>query len=180
MNIGKTVGESNQAKKENKVLGKIIQEARENKNLTQKQLASIIGIAESTMGGIESGRRPPTPVIKRKICEVLEISNLINDNEVDSSLLNIVQETLCMFSINSNELNFIIDELKIRFGFDILELPTIEDELFEKNRKKLKSISEERQRYIQNVIRSYNDNYMLEIDCAQFRKNSIKANIFKV
>lgn len=32
MNIGKTVGESNQAKKENKVLGKIIQEAREIKN----------------------------------------------------------------------------------------------------------------------------------------------------
>ncbi len=30
---------------------------------------------------------------------------------------------------------------------------------------------------IQNVIKSYNDNYMLEIDCAQFRKNSIKANI---
>lgn len=157
MNIGKTVGESNQAKKENKVLGKIIQEARENKNLTQKQLASIIGIAESTMGGIESGRRPPTPVIKRKICEVLEISNLINDNEIDSSLLNIVQESLCMFSINSNELNFIIDELKIRFGFDILELPTIEDELFEKNRKKLKSISEERQKYIKLIIK-----YILE------------------
>lgn len=154
MNIGKAIGESNQAKKENKALGKIIQEARENKKLTQKQLASIIGIAESTMGGIESGRRPPTPVIKRKICEVLEISNLINDNEIDSSLLNIVQGTLCMFSINSNELNFIIDELKIRFGFDILEFPIIEDELFEKNRKKLKSISEERQIYIQSVIKN--------------------------
>ena len=30
---------------------------------------------------------------------------------------------------------------------------------------------------IQNVIKSYNDKYMLEIDCAEFRKNSIKANI---
>lgn len=116
------------------------------------------------MGGIESGRRPPTPVIKRKICEVLEIFNLINDNEIDSSLLNILQETLCMFSINSNELNFIIDELKMRFGFDILELPTIEDELFEKNRKKLKSISEERQKYIKAIIK-----YILETIYSLYR-----------
>ncbi len=154
MNIGKTIKESNLPKKENEELGKRIKEARKSKKLTQKQLALKIGIAESTMGGIESGRRPPTPIVKRKICEELNISNLLNDSSFDLVLFNMIQETLCMFILNKNELDFIIEELKIRFGFDILEIPIIEDEMFELNRKKLKSINKERQIYIKEVIKN--------------------------
>jgi len=174
MNSGKTVNASPQPKREDAELGKIIQKARKNKNLTQKQLASIIGIAESSMGGIESGRRPPTPVIKRKICDVLEISNLTGNSDFDFVLLNIIQETLCMFILNKNELNFIIEELKIRFGFDILEQPVIEDELFEKNKKKLKSISEERQKYINDVIK-----YVLETIYSLYKIGEKKRLFFQ-
>lgn len=51
-----------------------LKEIRENAGLTQKQLASLIGIGKSRYGHYEIGRRQLPVSIAKKIGEVLEIN----------------------------------------------------------------------------------------------------------
>ena len=164
------MGNSTEPKPANKKLGQIIKKKREEKKLTQKQLAQIIGVPEQTMAGMESGRRPPTPTMRRALCREFEIENLLSlDTDIDLSLLNLIQESLELFSLNENELDFIINELKVSFGFDIEHITIIED-TFEKQRKNLKSINNERQKYIKFVIQ-----YILDIIYSVYRVGQAKS-----
>lgn len=54
-------------------LGEKIREARKAKNLTQRQLADAIGVANSTISGYESGTREPDFFKFKKIVETLSI-----------------------------------------------------------------------------------------------------------
>lgn len=155
----------------NKILGQIIKSEREKKGITQKELAKKIGIQESTMGGIESGRRPPTPVIRRALCKEFKIENLlVYDTKIDLPVLNLIQESLELWQINENELEFIINELKVSFGFDTKNTAIIED-IVEKQKKNIKSINETRQNYIKVVIKN-----ILEIIYSIYKVGEAKYN----
>lgn len=57
-----------------KTIGEIIAEARENKNLSQRQLAKLAGINSSGISKIEAGERDPSPKILRKISKYIDIN----------------------------------------------------------------------------------------------------------
>lgn len=50
----------------NKEIGKRIKEVRNNKNISQVDLAKQIGVAKSTLAGYESGYRAPNYEILKK------------------------------------------------------------------------------------------------------------------
>lgn len=48
--------------------------ARVKKNLTQKQLAELVGVSSSTINRIETGNQIPKVDILLKLAEILEVS----------------------------------------------------------------------------------------------------------
>ena len=63
--------------------GKKIQRARKAKNLTQKQLAEILGLATGTVQQYELGKRQPPLKTVEKIADVLSVSpfDLVGDSD---------------------------------------------------------------------------------------------------
>lgn len=55
-------------------LGKQLRELRKKHNLTQKQLASYAGVAQSVVSNAESGEREPSLDSLEKFCKVFELS----------------------------------------------------------------------------------------------------------
>lgn len=70
-----------------KLLGKRIKELRKSKNLTQEQLAELIGIETSSLSGIESGRHfPSLPTLERISIQLqVELKNLFDYNHLKTS-----------------------------------------------------------------------------------------------
>jgi transcriptional regulator with XRE-family HTH domain len=56
-----------------KGIGKKIREARKKKNLTQEQLAEIIGVTSTYIGFVEQGQRVPSIKTADKISRALNI-----------------------------------------------------------------------------------------------------------
>jgi repressor LexA len=52
-----------------------IREARESANLTQKQLADMLGVPARTYGSYERGERDISTDVLKKVCEVLKVSS---------------------------------------------------------------------------------------------------------
>lgn len=52
---------------------KLIRDKREEKGMSQNQLAKMLGISQPYMNQIESGARNPTLPLLIKICDILEI-----------------------------------------------------------------------------------------------------------
>ena len=52
----------------------LIRQKRQEKGISQNQLAKLVGISQPYMNQIESGVRYPTLPVLVKICEILEIS----------------------------------------------------------------------------------------------------------
>lgn len=57
-----------------RVLGKKIQKARNEKGMTQEELADKVGISRAYMGYIEQGRNAPSLEVLNKIARILKIS----------------------------------------------------------------------------------------------------------
>jgi len=57
-----------------KFLGAKIAEARKDKKLSQRDLAKVLGVAKSTVGGYEAGSRNPDPETLLRIAEILDVS----------------------------------------------------------------------------------------------------------
>ena len=57
-----------------KTIGQIIAEAREEKNLSQRDLAKLAGINSSGLSKIEAGEREPSPKILRKISKYIDVN----------------------------------------------------------------------------------------------------------
>lgn len=55
------------------IVGKVIQEYREGKELSQEVLSGLAGIGRSHLSAIERGERRPTLDTFYKICEALQI-----------------------------------------------------------------------------------------------------------
>jgi len=51
-----------------------IKQLREQKNIQQKKLALLIGVNQATISYWESGRQEPNPTQRKKLCEVLGIT----------------------------------------------------------------------------------------------------------
>ncbi len=51
----------------------LIKKKREEKHLSQRKLAKLVGITQPFMNEIESGRKNPSIQVLQKICEVLDI-----------------------------------------------------------------------------------------------------------
>ncbi|ABY93705.1 XRE family transcriptional regulator [Thermoanaerobacter brockii subsp. lactiethylicus] len=56
------------------MLGKRIKELRKKKGITQKELASYLGISDRAVGYYESGQRTPPPDILQKIADFFNVS----------------------------------------------------------------------------------------------------------
>ena len=52
----------------------LIRQKRQEKGISQNQLAKLVGISQPYMNQIETGVRNPTLPVLMKICEILEIS----------------------------------------------------------------------------------------------------------
>lgn len=52
----------------------LIQQKRQEKGISQNQLAKLVGISQPYMNQIETGARNPTLPVLMKICAVLDIS----------------------------------------------------------------------------------------------------------
>ncbi|MBM6925084.1 helix-turn-helix domain-containing protein [Pseudoflavonifractor phocaeensis] len=61
----------------------LIRERRQEKGISQNQLAKMVGISQPYMNQIETGVRNPTLPTLMKICEILEIS-LFGQEETNS------------------------------------------------------------------------------------------------
>lgn len=55
-------------------IGEIIKKLRISRNISQPELAEMLGISPSMMGMIEQGRRKPSDDAKLKICEIFNVS----------------------------------------------------------------------------------------------------------
>lgn len=51
---------------------KSMKEYREEKNLTQEQMANLIGLSQETVSQYENGTRTPNVITAKKIAKVLE------------------------------------------------------------------------------------------------------------
>lgn len=60
--------------KDERTIGEIIAEAREKKNLSQRQLAKLAGVNSSGLSKIEAGERDPSPKILRKISKHIDVN----------------------------------------------------------------------------------------------------------
>ena len=57
-----------------KTIGEIIAKARDDKKLSQRQLAKLAGINSSGLSKIEAGERDPSPKILRKISKYIDVN----------------------------------------------------------------------------------------------------------
>ncbi len=64
-----------------KIFSKNLKEARKQKFLTQKQVATMLNVVESCYANWEQGRTEPNIDMLRKLCKILEVSadELINE-----------------------------------------------------------------------------------------------------
>jgi transcriptional regulator with XRE-family HTH domain len=60
--------------KEQKTIGKFMQELRKEKNMTQKDLAEQIGVSDKTISKWENGNSMPDTLLLVPLCKALDIS----------------------------------------------------------------------------------------------------------
>lgn len=89
---------------EQQKIGKFIHDLRKEKELTQKQLADLVGVSDKTISKWETGRGIPDTAIMNNLCNVLEISinellsgeRLSEDNyngKAEENMVNLLKDT---------------------------------------------------------------------------------------
>ena len=58
-------------------IGKFIANTRKEKNMTQQELANLLGVSDRSIGNWENGRNMPDLSLLKPLCEALDIT--IND-----------------------------------------------------------------------------------------------------
>ncbi|HLL60244.1 MAG TPA: helix-turn-helix transcriptional regulator [Candidatus Nitrosocosmicus sp.] len=61
--------------KSQREFGNNVRAAREKKNLSQEQVADLVGISVSYYAGIERGEENPTFAVIRQLCKVLRVKS---------------------------------------------------------------------------------------------------------
>lgn len=93
----------------NKIFGKNLKSLRESKNLTQEELAELIGVEYQTISRIETGLYFTSYDNLQKIAQVLDItiSDLFNIQSEKKSKQNLIKTiTKILKSSNENEVEF--------------------------------------------------------------------------
>lgn len=70
------------------IVGNVVQEFRENKNLSQEVLSGLAGIGRTHLSAIERGTRTPTLNTLFKIAFALEIKPHIIIKEIEKRIIN--------------------------------------------------------------------------------------------
>ncbi|MDE7229306.1 MAG: helix-turn-helix transcriptional regulator [Oscillospiraceae bacterium] len=72
-----------------KYFGKLILDKRKEKNITQEQLAELVGISVTYLRSIEYGKYSATWKIWLKICKVLhlDINEIMNEVQIDNDYI---------------------------------------------------------------------------------------------
>ena len=75
------------------MLGEKIKLYRENKNMTQGEIADILGVKSSTISKYEAGTLEPNIESLKKLAELFEVSidELIKEDDFDISKINILE-----------------------------------------------------------------------------------------
>ena len=86
-------------------IGKFIAESRKKKNLTQEQLAELLGVNNRTVSRWETGRTMPDISLYKLLCEILDISveELINGEKTKKQDLKLSFEKAIISTIDSSE-----------------------------------------------------------------------------
>lgn len=72
-----------------KYFGKLISSKRKEKNMTQEQLAELVGISATYLRGVEYGKHSITWLIWLKICKVLhlDIDDIMEKIQIDNDYI---------------------------------------------------------------------------------------------
>ena len=83
-------------------IGKFIAELRKSKNMTQEELAEMIGVSSKSVSRWENGRNLPDPSLYNPICDVLEISitEFFNGERIEQDKLVEKAEESIVSSVN--------------------------------------------------------------------------------
>ena len=86
-------------------IGKFIAELRKNKNLTQEQLAELLGVNNRTISRWETGKNMPDISLYRILCETLDISieELINGEKTNKFDVKCSMEKAIITTIDSSQ-----------------------------------------------------------------------------
>lgn len=101
-------------------LGNKLKKARENKRLTQQQVADLLGVSNGAISGYERNYRDPDTETLKRLAELYDVS-------VDYLTGMVVKQNQAVYSTNSNE-KIIIEE-KLKLADAILNLPENEKKL---------------------------------------------------
>lgn len=99
-------------------IGKFISNCRKNKNLTQSNLAELLGVSNRTISKWETGRGIPDLSMFKPLCECLDITynELLNgeiNDEINSSYEDVIERTINYSDKQLRKQNIIIDILYI-------------------------------------------------------------------
>ncbi|MFF2156091.1 helix-turn-helix domain-containing protein [Paenibacillus chitinolyticus] len=99
-------------------LGLRLKKARENKRLTQQQVAEILGISNGTISGYERNYRDPDTEILKKMANLYEVSlDWLHDrNEKESE-----------YSLPENKINHIIREVEEEYKVNLSDDPVVQE-----------------------------------------------------
>lgn len=88
-------------------IGSFISKKRKEKDLTQEELASALGINSKTISRWETGKNMPDVSLYKPICEILEISltELINGEEANKENMQFETEKALIGTVNLSEAN---------------------------------------------------------------------------
>lgn len=90
-------------------LGSRLKKARENKRLTQQQVAKILGVSNGAISGYERNYRDPDSEMMKKMADLYEVSLdwLYDRSEKESEytlpedvILNVIKEAESQFNVN--------------------------------------------------------------------------------
>lgn len=169
--------ENNMPKKDLEEMGNMIKEFRKSHNLTQKELAKKLKIAESTMGLIEQGRRNISLELQSKLKDILGQDIFI------TFILEKIKENIDTFVMNIDEYDYVFCKLYLKFYKDRFNQKEIEDmnDKLEKLHKKLSNNGTAPQRIntLMKRLKKYISNLEKELatylnDC---KKNKIENEI---
>ena len=114
----------------NYITGKIIKELREKQNLTQVEIASIIGVSDKTISKWETGKglpdisliKPLSKALKVSVIELMNGEYIMNQNKSS----NMLKSKFCVCPICGNIIHTMGENINLCCG---VNLPALEAEL---------------------------------------------------
>ena len=102
-------------------IGEIIKKLRISRNISQPELAEMLGISPSMMGMIEQGRRKPSDDAKLKICEIFNVSmDYLMGRTTMKNPTREIEMQLSKLNLSSNEYDTLLNKWVVEQKIDNL------------------------------------------------------------